>query len=111
MKYLFYAIFLFLIGQSLIWFQTNGQFVWQWVKKNPFIMSLMGVPIAYIFIYASSYSQTFFSNLWGGRMLGFSTGIFTFTLLTWFFVGEPLTTKTLLTLILATIIILIQIFF
>ena len=111
MKYLFYAIFLFLIGQSLIWFQTNGQFVWTWVKKNPFIMSLMGVPIAYIFIHASNNSQAYFGNLWGGRMLGFSTGIFTFTLLTWGFVGEPITTKTFLTLILALSIILIQLFF
>jgi hypothetical protein len=110
MKYLLYAILLFLVGQSLIWFQTNGQFVWEWVKKHPFIMSLMGVPIAYIFIHASNNSQAYFGNLWGGRMLGFSSGMITFTILTWIFVGEPITVKTFLTILLAALIIVIQLF-
>jgi hypothetical protein len=110
MKYLIYTIVLFLIGQSLIWFQTNGQFVWEWIKKNPFLVSLMGTPIAYIFIKASYFSNQYFNNLWAGRMIGFSTGIFTFTLLTWIFANEPVTTKTLLTLLLAFGIILIQLF-
>lgn len=110
MKYLIYTILLFLIGQSLIWFQTNGQFVWEWMKKNPLLVALMGTPISYLFIKASLYSQMYFGNLWAGRIFGFTSGILTFTLLTWYFVGEPVTAKTLLTLLLATLIILIQIF-
>jgi hypothetical protein len=110
MKYLGYAIILFLIGQSLIWLQTNGQFVSDWMKRNPFLVSLFGTPIAYLFIKASHYSQLYFNNLWGGRMIGFSAGIITFTLLTWYFVGEPLTIKTFLTIFLAIVILGIQIF-
>jgi hypothetical protein len=100
---------LFFIGQSLIWLQTNGQFVSEWIKKNPILVSFLGVPISYIFIKATQYSYSYFSNLWSGRMLGFSMGILTFTALTWFFVGEPITAKTLLTLLLAIAIIVIQV--
>ena len=29
------GIILFTIGQALIWFQTNGQFINTWAKENP----------------------------------------------------------------------------
>lgn len=90
--------------------QTNGQFLWEWIRKNPFLVSLMGVPISYIFIKATTYSQQYFGNLWGGRMIAFSMGILTFTFLSWYFMGEPLTGKILLTLLLATAIMVIQLF-
>jgi hypothetical protein len=109
-RYLIYALLLFFIGQSCIWLQSNGQFVSDWIKKNPILISIFGAPIAYVFIKATQYSHMYFNNLWGGRMLGFSIGIFTFTAMTWFFVGEPITTKTLLTLLLAFGIICIQVF-
>lgn len=108
-KNLVYALLLFFIGQSFIWLQTNGQFISEWIRKNPILISILGAPIAYLFIKATQYSHVYFNNLWGGRMLGFSMGILTFTAMTWIFVGEPLTIKTLLTLCLATIIIGIQI--
>jgi hypothetical protein len=41
------AIILFTIGQAMIWFQTNGQFVWPWAKENPMLMALIGFPISY----------------------------------------------------------------
>lgn len=110
MRYLVYAILLFLIGQSLIWLQTNGQFISEWMKKNPLLVSIFGAPIAFLFIKATQYSQMYFGNIWGGRMIGFSAGIITFTFLTWYFVGEPLTIKTFLTILLAFGIICIQIF-
>ena len=48
------GILLFLLGQALIWVQTNGQFVWTWAKENPFWMAAMfSMPISYMFIYAS----------------------------------------------------------
>ena len=110
MKYLLYAVILFTIGQSMIWLQTNGQFFSEWMRKNPFIVTILGSPIAYLFIKANYYSNQFFGNLWGGRMIGFSMGIFTFTILTWCVMGESLGIKTLLTIILAIGIILIQLF-
>ena len=33
---------LFLVGQIGIWFQTNGQFISPWAKKNPWLLSVIG---------------------------------------------------------------------
>ena len=43
------GIVLFLMGQALIWVQTNGQFVWAWSKENPFWMAaIFSMPISYM---------------------------------------------------------------
>lgn len=41
MNKLIAAFLLLFLGQTLIWVQTNGQFVWPWFKKNPFAVSLI----------------------------------------------------------------------
>ena len=35
MSKLIIAILLFLLGNILIWVQTNGQFLWKWFKNDP----------------------------------------------------------------------------
>ena len=106
------AIVLFTIGQSLIWIQTNGQFLWKWFDKNPLILSItFGTIISYMFIYATKFVVSHFDGLlWPGRFIGFGTGMITFVLLTWFFMGEGITTKTSISLVLATTLVAIQIF-
>tara|TARA_Y100000592_G_scaffold99891_1_gene177628 strand:+ start:84 stop:428 length:345 start_codon:yes stop_codon:yes gene_type:complete len=106
------AVLLFLIGQSIIWFQTNGQFIWKWFDKNPIILSIgMGSIISYVFILATKYSFEYFDGLlWPGRFLGFALGISSYALLTWWFMGEGITIKTFISLILAVMIIAVQIF-
>ena len=44
------AFILFFIAQAMIWYQTNGQFISNWVKERPALIALMGVPISYILI-------------------------------------------------------------
>ena len=106
------GLFLFAIGQTAIWIQTNGQFIWKWVEKNPLLVSvLMGAPISYIFIKATKLTVTYFDGtLWPSRFIGFSIGIFCFALMTWFFRGESITMKTMVCLILSLLIITIQLF-
>jgi len=109
---LIWGIVLLALGQSLIWIQTNGQFVWKWVDKNPLIMSIgLGIPISYMFIKATRYVVDHFDgSLWPSRFIGFAIGIFTFTLLTYFFKGEGINYKTATCLLLALSIISIQLF-
>ena len=105
------AIGLFLLGQILIWFQTNGQFLWGWFDRNPLILSITGgTIISYSFILATKYSVEHFGVLWPGRFLGFALGISSFAILTWLFMGEAISWKTATSLLLATAIIFIQLF-
>ena len=106
------TIVLFLFGQTLIWFQTNGQFLWKWFEKNPLILSItMGTAISYSFILATKYAVEHFDGLlWPGRFVGFALGISSYALLTWFFMGEGITLKTFTSLILSAGIICVQLF-
>ena len=106
------GIVLFLIGQALIWFQTNGQFFNSWAKENPVYMALIfSFPISYMFIYATTFVVEYFNgSLWPGRFIGFGTGMIAFSILTYIIMGEGITTKTLISLILATTLVALQIF-
>jgi len=106
------AVLLFLFGQTIIWFQTNGQFIWTWFQKNPLILSIVGgTTISYAFIMATKYAFEHFDGLlWPGRFLGFALGISSYAILTWIFMGEGITLKTFTSLILATGIICVQLF-
>jgi hypothetical protein len=101
---------LFLLGQILVWYQINGQFFSTWIKERPIIMSLLGIPISYIYIYATQYTvEAFGGNLWPQRLIGFSMGIISFAVLTYLHLNESLTMKTIVTLILAAAILLTQV--
>jgi len=101
---------LFVIGQSLAWFQINGQFMSEWCKSHPILLSLLGVPIGLAFMYGTSYLYDgFYGQTWPARLLTFAVGIIVFILCTNWFLGESLTWKTIISLLLTFIIILIQI--
>jgi len=96
----------------MIWFQTNGQFVWPWFKKNPLILALIGgSTISYLFIIATRLVAGYYGGqLWPGRFIAFAMGMISFSLLTYYLMGESLSTKTIICLCLAFCIILIQLF-
>ena len=106
------AMCLFILGQTLIWFQTNGQFVNNWAKEHPFYMAcIFSLPISYSFIIATRLIVEHYDGLlWPGRLIGFATGMISFYLMTYYLMGEGLTLKTTITLVLAAVIILIQVF-
>jgi len=52
----------------------------------------------------------FGGTLWENRLLGFGMGMVSFGLLTYIFMGEGITLKTGVSLILATVLVLIQLF-
>ena len=105
-----YTIILFLICNVLVWYQLNSQLVWDWAKgaKSMWIMSLMGIPISLLFWLATKWGYIGFGNLWAVRFMGFATSMLTFPIMTWLYLGETITLKTLVTLLLAFIIMLLQ---
>ena len=107
---LVYGTLLFLLGQTLVWYQINGQFISTWMKEHPLVMSLMGVPISFVYIYATQYLvEAFDGDMWPQRLIGFSMGMIAFAFLTWLHLNQGITLKTGVTLILAITIVLIQI--
>ena len=111
MNKLLIGFILFILGQALIWIQTNGQFIWKWAREHPFYMALIfSLPISYMFIYATKYIVEYFDGiLWPGRFIGFGTGMIVFSIFTYCFMGEGITSKTAISLVLATALVLIQI--
>ena len=109
-KYVFITIVLFIINNILIWYQLNSQLVWDWAKgtKSMWLMSLLGVPISLLFWYATKWGYIGFGNLWSVRFLGFATSMMTFPIMTYFYLGETITIKTFITIVLAFIIMLLQ---
>ena len=110
-KALFIGLGLFLIGQVLAWYQTNGQFISTWIKEHPILTAAIGgVPVGYSYILATTYIVGAFDGaVWPSRLLGFAMGILAFTILTLIHMNESITLKTGIVLILALSIILIQV--
>ena len=105
-----YTILLFVFANVLIWYQLNSQLVWEWAKetKSMWIMSLLGIPISLLLWYCTKIGYVGFGNLWAVRFMGFATSMLVFPIMTYFYLGEPMTLKVIITLMLALIIMILQ---
>ena len=111
LKYLFYTCILFLFGQIGVWFQLNSQFIWDWAKKNPLLLTILGLPFTYLFILATSFGQKAFDGLlWPGRFIGFGVGMVVYAVFTGYFFNEGISPKTMVSLGLAVLLISVQLF-
>lgn len=112
MNKLLIALVLFCIGHILIWFQTNGQFLWKWFDRNPIFLSIVfGGFISYFFIYATKYSYHYFNELlWPIKFVGFAVGIVTYACMTYYFMNEGISFKTMICMMLAFLILAVQVF-
>ena len=109
-KEIIYCMLIFLFNNILIWFQLNAQLIWNfWKGNNGLIITLiLGVPVTYLFWLATKIGYQGFGNLWSVRFVGFATSMLTFPFLTYFYLGEIMTIKTIITLGLALIIMILQ---
>ena len=108
--YILITILIFFINNILIWYQLNGQLVWNFWKTPKGIATslLMGIPITALFWIATKWGYQGFGTLWPVRFLGFATSMMTFPVMTWLYLGEVITLKTIITMVLALIIMLLQ---
>ena len=102
------CVILLFVAQIVIWFQLNGQLKWEWFKDNYFLMSLMGVPISYMLLVSTKYGFQGFGELWPIRLMGFATGMISFPVITYLILGEGITLKTGVSILLAIVIMLLQ---
>ena len=110
-KYILITTLVFIISQILIWYQLNSQLVWEWAKgpKSMWLMALLGIPISLLMWYCTKWGYEGFGNLWAVRFMGFATSMMTFPIMTYFYLGEPMTAKVIVTILLAVVIMVIQI--
>tara|TARA_R100001594_G_scaffold118819_2_gene154165 strand:+ start:531 stop:878 length:348 start_codon:yes stop_codon:yes gene_type:complete len=108
--YIVLTIITFFVNNIIIWYQLNGQLVWDFWKswKGIVVMLLMGIPISGLFYLATKWGYDGFGTLWPVRFLGFATSMMTFPVMTWLYLGEVITLKTIITILLAIIIMILQ---
>ena len=102
------CITILFIIQIVIWFQLNGQVKWDWFKDNYWLMALLGVPISYALLYSTKFGFQGFGELWPIRLLGFAVGMMTFPFITYMMLGEGITLKTGISVVLAGVIMILQ---
>ena len=108
---IFIVSVLFIFNNIVIWYQLNGQLVWDFWKspKGIVLTLLMGIPITGMFWLCTKWGYEGFGALWPVRFLGFATSMMTFPIMTWLYLGEAITLKTALTILLSIAIMIIQI--
>ena len=109
-KYIVISIISFMLANILVWYQLNSQLVWEWAKgyKSMWIMSILGIPISLLFWLCTKWGYMGFGNLWAVRWLAFGSSMLVFPIMTYFYLGEVITLKTLISIILALIIMILQ---
>jgi hypothetical protein len=101
---------LFTLGSLGHWYILYWQFKMpNWIRTPwPYLIAPI---LAYIWIVASDYGvKAFNGEMWSNRFVFFVTGIMIAAILYPYHFGQPFTTKTLVQLILALVIILISLF-
>jgi len=108
---LLYGILLGLVAQMLTFIQLQGRFKHNWMKDNPHIMVLLGIPISYLFMASVKFMvELFDGQLWPSRLIGFAIGTIIFTIMSLYWFNEHISVKTWMCLCLALGILLIQLF-
>ena len=111
MTKLYWSISAQVAAAILAFFQLQGHYVWPNLKFLKSIWWVYGTSliIAPLFWYATKWSYEHFGAFWNMRLAGFGVGTLIFGLLAWSLIGEIPTLKTIICLLLAVAIILIQI--
>jgi len=108
---LLYGILLLIGGHICAWFQLNSQFKWDWFKEHTWVMVLLGIPCSYFFILGTKYTVEGMGGLlWPTRFIGFGIGMVIYAILVNHFFNEGFNIKTIISLLLAVILICIQVF-
>ena len=108
---LVYGMLIGAIAQALTFFQLQGQFRFKWMQDHQLVISLLGVPISYLFLTSVKYMVSAYDGqLWPSRLIGYGVGVTVFIIMSKLWFGEAITTKTLVCLGLSISIILIQLF-
>ena len=107
------AIVILVMSNIMAWWQLNAQFIQSlkghWFWSSPNWMAIFGLPIGWLFFQSTKLSYEHFGFTWNIRMIGFGIGTIIFGIMSYLFLREIPTLKTIICLLLALSIILIQV--
>ena len=101
------ALLFSIIGNIIAWIQMNGQFKYEWMRQW-WVIGLMGIPVSYFFFYSTRWYYEYFNNYWYVRPIGFGVATITFGALAWLVLDELPDTKTIISLFLSIIIVILH---
>lgn len=105
------GMFFGFLAQVATFFQLQGPLKYEWFKNHYWLTVLMGIPISMLFMYSvKNMVIAFDGQMWPSRLIGFSIGAVVFSLLSWSVFNEPMNIKTIVCLILAVMILMVQLF-
>ncbi len=100
-----------ILGQVFSFMQLQGSVKYNWFQKYPILILLSALPSTWLYIKSVEHLVAWGDGqLWPSRLIGFGIGIIVFVTLSMILFKEPLTLKTLVCLLLAASILLVQIF-
>ena len=110
MKGILIGATMFVVAQTVAWFQTNGPIISKWMANHIVLTAMvLGPFIGVFFAYGTKMIFEETGKLWVARFLGFASGYMVFIPLTWLFLSEtPFTLKNILSIILCCMIVAIQ---
>jgi hypothetical protein len=104
--------FIYAVMASVLTFiQLQGNLKYHLYEKYPVWLLAAAVPISWLFIKSvERFTAWFNGEIWPTRFLGFAIGIIVFAIMSNLMFKEPLTLKTIVCILLATAIMLTQLF-
>jgi hypothetical protein len=110
MKNILLTILFLSLAQTGAWFQQFAQVKWVWFRDRPWFNAIfIGIPISFLFIYGAKYAYELMGSAWSARLIQYAIGIVAMFTLSLFILGEGLTPKNAISLVLSLIIVLIQV--
>ena len=101
----------FLVAHVMTFFQLNGQFLYKSFQKHEWAVAAAGVILSFFYIWGTKYTvEAFGGLLWPGRFIGFGVGMVVYAIMVSYFFNEGINLKTLTSLILATGLVCVQVF-
>jgi len=104
------AIIAQMIGSIIVFWQLQGWIVYDHkFLKSVWWIYFTSLFIAPLFFWSTRWSYEYFGAFWNMRLAGFGVGTIVFGIMAWMFIGEIPTIKTIISILLAVAIVLIQI--
>lgn len=106
----FYSFLIYCLAQVLVWFQIYGPLKIDVIKNNTWVIYLGSIPITYLFAHGTKHIVRLSNGLtWGSKFIQFGASILIFAIMSYAFNNEGISIKTIISIILITIVIIIQI--